>query len=347
MTSGAQAQTSSSPRGPGMTLADPVLQDEVSGVLQATEELLAARLSAGEDFVAEPVMHLLSAGGKRFRPLFCALAAQFGEASTSDAVIRSAAVVEMIHLATLYHDDVMDEAPLRRGVESANARWTNSVAILSGDYLFAAASAEMAEMGAPSIRLIAQTFAKLVTGQMRETIGDEAFANGDVDASIARYLQVIDEKTGCLIEAAGRLGAMHAAADADHVEALGRFGAVMGQVFQIVDDIIDVQSATAESGKTPGTDLREGVFTLPVLYALQDDGEAGAALRQRLTGPVDSDEEVAVILELIARTDGRERALRFVGDLCDDARAQLHTLPACAAREALDELLDYSTRRVG
>ncbi|EUA52364.1 polyprenyl synthetase family protein [Mycobacterium xenopi 4042] len=189
------------------------------------------------------------------------------------------AVIELVHLATLYHDDVMDEAQVRRGAQSANARWGNNVAILAGDYLFATASRLVSRLGPEAVRVIAETFAQLVTGQMRETRG----AAEGVDA-IEHYLRVVHEKTACLISAAGRFGATFSGADEQQVERLSRLGGIVGTAFQISDDIIDIDSAPDESGKVPGTDLREGVHTLPVLYALQDSGPQADRLRELLPG---------------------------------------------------------------
>ena len=194
------------------------------------------------------------------------------------------AVIEMVHLATLYHDDVMDEAEVRRGAPSANARWGNNVAILAGDYLFATASRLVSRLGPEAVRLIAETFAQLVTGQMRETRGAAEGAD-----SVEHYLKVVHEKTGCLIGAAGRFGAMFSGADADQVERLSRLGGIVGTAFQISDDIIDIDSESDESGKLPGTDMREGVHTLPMLYALREPGPEGARLRELLAGPVTDD----------------------------------------------------------
>ena len=261
----------------GVDLVSDEFAETVRSSLQRVEDLLLAELSSGDDVMTEAATHLAKAGGKRFRPMFAVLAAQFGERPDADEVITSATVVEMIHLATLYHDDVMDEAPLRRGAPSANARWSNSVAILSGDFLFARASRLVSTLGPDAVRIIAETFAELVTGQMRETVGVKA--GGD---PIEHYLRVVWEKTGSLIAAAGRFGAMASGATPDDVERLSRIGDVVGTAFQVSDDIIDISSVTGDSGKTPGTDLREGVHTLPVLYALRSDDASSQRLRQLL-----------------------------------------------------------------
>jgi len=228
---------SSAYRVAGVDLGDAELAAAVQLGLDAVEDLLRAELSAGELFVSETALHLVQAGGKRFRPLFTMLAAQLGPHPASAEVVRASAVVELIHLATLYHDDVMDEATMRRGAVSANARWDNSIAILTGDYLFAQASRLVAQLGPDAVRIIAETFAELVTGQMRETVGVK---NGQ-DA-VEHYLQVVAEKTGSLIATCGRYGAMFSGADAEQVQRLCRLGDAVGTAFQISDDIIDISS---------------------------------------------------------------------------------------------------------
>ncbi|MCI2417064.1 polyprenyl synthetase family protein [Saccharopolyspora sp. K220] len=302
------------------------------------ERLLHESVQSEFEFATRTSLHLVEAGGKRFRPLFTLLAAQFGDPAAEE-VIKSAAVIEMIHLATLYHDDVMDEATMRRGATSANARWDNSVAILTGDFLFAQASRLIADLGAQAVRQMAGTFEALVTGQMRETVG----VPGDEDA-IEFYLKVIYEKTGSLIATAGQFGAWFSGADEAHVRALERIGRILGTAFQISDDIIDIASPANESGKTPGTDLREGVRTLPMLYALADAG-ADPRLRELLARPLTSDAEVDEALELLRASDGLTRTRATLDEYADDARKELASLPDIPAREALSTLFDYVVAR--
>lgn len=231
-------------------------------------------LRQADEVMSDSLLHLFNAGGKRFRPLFTVLSAQIGPQPDAAAVTVAGAVIEMIHLATLYHDDVMDEAQVRRGAPSANAQWGNNVAILAGDYLLATASRLVARLGPEAVRIIADTFAQLVTGQMRETRG----TSENVD-SIEQYLKVVQEKTGSLIGAAGRLGGMFSGATDEQVERLSRLGGVVGTAFQIADDIIDIDSEFDESGKLPGTDVREGVHTLPMLYALRESARLRSVAR--------------------------------------------------------------------
>ncbi|MDO4911256.1 MAG: polyprenyl synthetase family protein [Corynebacterium sp.] len=320
---------------------DSELEASINKGMQQVEDLLRLEIASGADFLTDKVSHLAVAGGKRFRPMFALLASQYGANPGCTNVVKAGVVVEMTHLATLYHDDVMDEAPTRRGVPSANSRWGNSVAILAGDYLLALASNIMAELGVDTVRHFAHTFGVLVTGQMRETIGAE-----DRDP-VDHYMDVIREKTGVLIAAAGYLGALHSGASKEHIAALEGYGHAIGMVFQIVDDFIDIFSTTGESGKTPGTDLREGVFTLPVLYALKEQSPIGDELRALLTGPLTDDADVARALDLLAQSSGKELALRDVEHYLSKAHGFLDELPDCAATDALRSLADFTASRVG
>ncbi|RVW01538.1 polyprenyl synthetase family protein [Rhodococcus spongiicola] len=326
----------------GVDLGDQQLADLVRDRLTRVEELLVSELSDGEDFLTEAALHLAKAGGKRFRPLFTVLTAQLGPKGADPDVVTAATVVELVHLATLYHDDVMDEAAMRRGAPSANARWSNSIAILAGDYLFAHASRLVSTLGPEAVRIIAETFAELVTGQMRETIGAR-----DKKDPVEHYLQVVWEKTGSLIAASGRFGGTCSGADADQIARLERLGDAVGTAFQIADDIIDISSVSAQSGKTPGTDLREGVHTLPVLYALHEDGPEADRLRVLLDGPVTDDADLAEALALLERSAGMTAAKAKLGEYADRARAELALLPQGPANEALVRLVDYTVERVG
>ncbi|HKR48002.1 MAG TPA: polyprenyl synthetase family protein [Pseudonocardiaceae bacterium] len=323
----------------GVELADPALRAFLEQGLTRVEELLHRELQSEFHFLTETSLHLVDAGGKRFRPLFTLLASQFGsdQEATAD-VVRAAAVVELVHLATLYHDDVMDDATMRRGAASANARWDNTVAILTGDFLFAHASRLVADLGPEAVRIIACTFAELVTGQMRETLGP---VSGD--DPVAHYLAVIAEKTGSLIATAGRYGAMFSGASQERIDALRRFGAKIGIAFQISDDIIDIASPAAQSGKTPGTDLREGVRTLPMLYALTEPGVD--RLHVLLAGPLTDDTLIAEALNLLRSSPGLDRAAVALRSYTDSARAELAVLPPGPARDALFSVTTYLLAR--
>lgn len=343
MSNGAEFRqnTGDSAIGTRVDLGDDALNEQVFSGMARVESYLHDELDKSPDFLTDKIMHLTVAGGKRFRPMFALLASNYGSQPMCDEVIKAAAIIEITHLATLYHDDVMDEAQMRRGVPSANARWSNSVAILSGDILLAHASRIMSELGAETVSHFAATFGTLVTGQMRETIGA-----GETNP-VEHYMKVIEEKTGVLIASAGYLGALHSGADQSTTCALQEFGAAIGMVFQIVDDIIDIFSDTEDSGKTPGTDLREGVFTLPVLYALEAEGEIGDELRQLLANKLDDEATVARALELLALTNGRERALADVHHYLQLAEANLAKLPANPTTEALRRLAQFTVARVG
>ncbi|WP_025251863.1 polyprenyl synthetase family protein [Corynebacterium vitaeruminis] len=344
MSNGAQVSQAShgdAAVGAQVDLGDEALNAAIGTGLARVETLLLGELNKGEDFVTDKVLHLAEAGGKRFRPMFALLASNYGQTPLSDDVVKAAVVVEMTHLATLYHDDVMDEADKRRGVPSANARWNNSVAILAGDILLSHASRLMGELGAPTVLHFADTFGVLVTGQMRETIG--AGQSNAVD----HYMKVISEKTGILISSAGYLGGMHSGASEEHIKALQAYGSAIGMVFQIVDDFIDIFSESKDSGKTPGTDLREGVFTLPVLYALEEDSAIGEELRGLLTGPVEDEETVAHVIDLLRESTGRERALADVAFYLSEAEKALEVLPENATTAALRSLAQFAASRVG
>ncbi len=325
----------------GVDLGDPVFADHIRNRMEDVEKLLISELSMGEDFLTEPVLHLAIAGGKRFRPLFTLLTSQFGPHPESSDVVTASVVLELVHLATLYHDDVMDEATMRRGAVSANSRWGNSVAILAGDYLFAQASRLVSTLGPAAVEMIAVTFAALVTGQMRETVGARE------TAPVEHYLEVISEKTASLIAAAGKFGGTFSGADNERIATLQRLGDAVGMAFQISDDIIDISSNSDQSGKTPGTDLVEGVHTLPVLFALAEEGPDAARLLELLKEPVANDTDLAEALALLDASPGMGKAKVVLGEYAERARAELRTLPAGQANTSLQRLVDYTVERVG
>jgi heptaprenyl diphosphate synthase len=324
-----------------LNFADAELESAVAGTLADVEALLHAALTSEDPLIDEASRHLVEAGGKRFRPLLVAITAHFGD-YRAPHVTTAAAVVEMTHLATLYHDDVMDEALIRRGAPSANARWGNSVAILVGDFLFARAADLAADLGTEAVRIQAGTFARLVHGQIAETVGPR-----DADP-VEHYLHVIAAKTGSLIATAARFGAMFAGAPRDQVAALARYGEAMGTAFQLSDDLIDIASQAPESGKTPGTDLREGVPTLPVLYALGSDEQDAASVRLRellADGPVTDDDRLAEALVLLRESAAMKRARETVRGYAERARSELAPLPDVPARHALEHLCEFIADR--
>lgn len=307
--------------------------------LARVESALAESVGSEHPFVREAAGHLMAAGGKRFRPMLALLAAQLGDPERPE-VTSAAVVCELTHLATLYHDDVMDEASVRRGAPSANSRWTNSIAILTGDLLFARASDLLADLGPEAVRIQARTFERLVTGQIRETVGAQPG-----DDPVGHYLEVLADKTGSLVATSARFGAGFAGVDGDLVDALTAFGEEVGVAFQLSDDLIDIVSVAGASGKLPGTDLREGIATLPVLFALAGDDPGEARLRELVAAPVTDDTEHAEALALLRSSRSLERATGVLREYADRARAHLDAVPAGDVRDALSALCDYVVTR--
>lgn len=317
---------------------DERLSEDITLGLAAVEKLLRSSVESDDAFITEASRHLIDAGGKRFRAMLVLLAAQFGNPAAA-GVVPAAVVIELTHLATLYHDDVMDDAPVRRGSPSANARWNNTVAILTGDYLFAQASMILADLGPELIKIQAQTFSRLVSGQIRETAGPRRGED-----PIQHYIQVLADKTGSLIATAGRFGAMLAGAPSDVVRRVTRACEAIGVAWQLGDDLLDVAATSHQSGKTPGTDLREGIRTLPVLYVLAEEGPS--RLHTLLSGPVPEEnlqEALTLLRDHPAMDLARKELLRWV----DQARADLAGLPDIPARAALLALCDYVVARTG
>ncbi len=306
--------------------------------LDVIEEALLAAARAESPLVTEAARHIISAGGKRFRPLLVVLSSEFGDSPVrEDDVVRAAVVVELTHVASLYHDDVMDEAQLRRGSASANVRWGNTIAILVGDLLFARASDEVAELGPDFVRIQARTFSRLVQGQIAETVGPQGAD------PLEHYLRVVADKTGSLIATSAVFGAKIAGADARAQAALAAFGEEIGIVFQLSDDIIDITSD--DTGKTPGTDLREGIPTLPTLLARRSTDPADARLLELLDSDLHGDDALAEVLALLRRHPSIDEARAVVRRRAERARTLLRDLPDVAARAALEELCDTVVTR--
>ena len=312
------------------------LEGELVAGLAAVEERLRAEIKSDYELADITARHLVEAGGKRFRPLMVLLAAQFGD-PTAKGVIPAAVVVELTHLATLYHDDVMDEADVRRGTQSANSRWGNTVAILSGDFLFARSSKILADLGPEAVRIQAQTFERLVIGQLRESTGPRVGED-----PVQHHLDVLAGKTGSLIAAAGRYGALMSGVDSELTERISNFGECIGIAFQLSDDLIDIQSDT--SGKTPGTDLREGIKTLPVLLALADPNTS-KRLRELLSKPLVDDAEHAEALAALRIHPAIAKAQEVLLMWTEKARDLLAELPDGDAKVALSTLCDSVANR--
>jgi heptaprenyl diphosphate synthase len=314
----------------GLSLADGLAE---------VESALTAAVGSEHPFVREAAGHLMAAGGKRFRPMLALLAAQLGDPAVPE-VTQAAVVCELTHLATLYHDDVMDEAAVRRGAPSANSRWSNSIAILTGDLLFARASDLVADLGPDAVRIQARTFERLVTGQIRETVGPQPGED-----PVAHHLSVLADKTGSLVATSARFGAGFAGVDEALVAALTAFAEEVGVAFQLSDDLLDIVSEAGVSGKLPGTDLREGIATLPVLFALAGDDPAEARLRELVAAPVTAGADHAEALQLLRTSASLARATEVLASYADRARARLADVPAGEVRDALAALCDYVVTR--
>ena len=322
----------------GIANLDKDLERELIAGLDQVEALLSSHIQGDYPLLIETSRHLVEAGGKRFRPLITLLASHFGKGQ-SDQVIAAAVVCELTHVATLYHDDVMDEAKLRRGVTSANSRWSNTVAILTGDYLFSKASDLLADLGPEAVRLQAKTFERLVIGQIQETQG----AKTGVEA-LNHYLQVVSDKTGSLIATSARFGAMLSGADREIVETLTKFGEKIGIAFQLADDVIDISSDASQSGKVPGTDLREGIPTLVTLQIMSSKLDEDQELKLLLQSPI-PEEKIADVLVKLRQHSALKDAKNYLHNLSLEAKQLLEPLPAIPARSALEGLCDAVIER--
>ena len=317
----------------------PEIEQDLARRLDLVEKLLFAHVEGKYPFVNETSRHLIVAGGKRLRPVLTLLAANYGNTGERQ-VIEAAVVCELTHLATLYHDDVMDEAPLRRGVESANERWGNAVAILTGDYLFAKASDLLADLGPEAVRLQARTFERLVIGQIKETQGPQNGAD-----PLEHYISVIADKTGSLFGTSIRFGALLSGASSQVVEALTTFGEEIGIAFQLADDVIDIASQTNESGKTPGTDLREGVPTLVTLLVQKANRPEDQKLVASLAAPISDENEVAEVLAALRAHPALDEARTIALQYAENSRKLLSVLPVNQTTSAFLTLCDSLVTR--
>ena len=312
-----------------LSKVDDKLANRVLASLSEVEKLLLESTKSTDPFISEVASHLAKAGGKRFRPLLVCFASEFGK-PTQDT-ISAAVVVEITHLATLYHDDVMDEAPRRRGTESANARWDNTLAILTGDFLFAQASKMLADLGPEAVLLQAVTFERLVSGQIHETVGPQNGAD-----PVKHHIQVLADKTGSLIATSARFGGMFAGLPASALDALSAFGEAVGIAFQIADDILDIASEAQVSGKTPGTDLREGVVTLPMLLVQAANKPEDAELIELLGRPLPDDKEHARALELMRQHPAMKQAQAEADRYANMAIEQLSVIKNLAVENPIE-----------
>jgi heptaprenyl diphosphate synthase len=325
---------------PGLEAPDPTLENDVRARLDDVEEALVKAVRADSDLLAETASHLLSAGGKRFRPMLVLLAGYLGD-PTDPRLIPGSVAIELVHQATLYHDDVIDEADSRHGVPSANARWDNTVAILTGDYLFARASEISTDLGPEICRLLARTIATLCDGQIREV---------DVSRTLRQeeksYMEIIRRKTGALIATSCRLGGMLSDASPADVDTLEEFGEALGMAFQLSDDIMDITATESELEKEPGVDMKNGLYTLPVLYALESGEQREELSRLLAAGPPDG-ERLERALEIVRGEDSLDRARGTVAEEVDRAVTLASRLPRGTATAALESLARYLAVRCG
>ena len=315
----------------GIPNLDKALEASLLADMAKVEELMRSHIKGDYPLVIETSRHLVEAGGKRLRPLLTLLAAQFGDPSNYD-IIKAAVCCELTHLATLYHDDVMDDAVLRRGVISANKKWDNAVAILTGDYLFSKVSDMLADIGPEAVKLQAKTFERLVIGQIKETQG-----KSEGLSQIDHYMKVVADKTGSLIATSARFGALLSGASSQTVEVLTKFGEKIGVAFQIADDLLDISSNETASGKTPGTDLKEGIPTLVTLYVIAANNPADKDLISKLNGPISESDLPGVITQLRshkALSDVKD----YLANVANEANDLLTDLPEGAAKQALKNL---------
>ncbi|MFD3741304.1 MULTISPECIES: polyprenyl synthetase family protein [unclassified Streptomyces] len=321
---------------------DPSFRDRTAESLRAVEKrLLDCSTGAPDPRVAELTGHLAAAGGKRLRPLLVLLGAEFGE-PWRDGVVDTAVVAELVHISSLYHDDVMDGADLRHGVESVNARWGARLAVAGGNWLLARAARLAAELGPDMVRFHADVASDLVVGQLREMTGP-----GEGEDPVHHFFQVTAGKTAALLSMAAAAGALRGGAPAAHGRALAEYGRQLGIAFQISDDLLDLAAPTALIGKEQGKDLAAGVLSLPVILAVADRSPANAELRGLLAnGPLTDPGDRHRALELFAASAAPAAARGHLRLRLDRAGAALDPLPPGPAREALHALCAYVDTRV-
>jgi heptaprenyl diphosphate synthase len=297
------------------------------------ETLLAESVIFGDPYLDSVTTHLIFAGGKRLRPLLAVASATSGERAGSREDLLGGVALELMHLASLYHDDVMDEAEVRRNVDSVNARYGNLIAIVAGDYLMARSAAIAADLGTDIAGLLARTLAALTRGQVSEA--RTAFS---VERSEADYFAAIEGKTAALMSSSCRVGAMTARLPVEEREALTEFGRCFGMIYQVRDDILDIVATENELGKPAGQDLAEGIYTLPTIFALRD-ALIGEELRGVL-GAVLDDEDRERARKLVVATDGIERTIASAQTYLVQAHATLQRLPSAALRDGFASLID-------
>jgi heptaprenyl diphosphate synthase len=306
--------------------------------LKRVETRLYEATTSEDDFLTDIAQHLVRAGGKRYRPLLAQVAAELGRVE-GDAPVEAGVAVELIHIGSLYHDDVIDEADSRRGATSVNANWTNTVAILAGDFLLARASEVAAPLGTEAVELLARTYARLCEGQILELQLCD-----DLDHGPDEYYRVIGGKTASLIRTSARLGAMAGGASPEAVEAASAWGYEAGLVFQLADDVLDLVADEQFLGKPTGSDIREGTFTLPVLHALR--GPNGAAVRALLERDRPHDDDtVATVIDLVRSGGHIEAAIAETEAHLEAAASAIDGLPDGDVTKVFRSLADYLVDR--
>ena len=315
----------------GIPNLDNQLEQSLISDLKKVEELMRSHIKGDYPLVVETSRHLVEAGGKRLRPLLTLLSAQFGDPTNYD-IIKAAVCCELTHLATLYHDDVMDDAALRRGVVSANKKWDNAVAILTGDYLFSKVSDMLADIGPEAVKLQAKTFERLVIGQIKETQG-----KSEGLSQIDHYMKVVADKTGSLIATSARFGALLSGAPMEVVETLTKFGEKIGVAFQVADDLLDIASTETASGKTPGTDLKEGVPTLVTLFVMADNDPADKVLIEKLSKQI-IDQDLSGVIQELRNHKALKKVQDYLSNVAKEANQLLINLPNGPAKSALENL---------
>jgi heptaprenyl diphosphate synthase len=323
----------------GKLLPDDKLAADISAGMASVESLLWESVKDEQPFVTETSTHLIGAGGKRLRPFLALVCAQFGQHPLAPPVISGATSCEILHVATLYHDDVMDEAKLRRGAVSANERWNNTVAILTGDFLFAVASKLGSNLGSFVLDVHTVTSRRLVTGQLRESVGWSPNLTHE-----EHYLKVVSDKTASLFSAACQIGAHVAGAAEEHVKLVGRFAESFGVAFQLSDDLLDIMGDDL-LGKKVGADLEAKVSTLPVIYVKSAADPADARLLELLDGDLADAANLAQALELLRMHKSIDRTRLELQKYVDQACLALDLLPQVPATQALRSLAESMITR--
>ncbi len=292
----------------------------VEGDLARLETLLAESVVIGDEYLDAVTTHLIYAGGKRLRPLLAVSSATGGRRDATRDDLLGGVALELMHLASLYHDDVMDEAEIRRNVDSVNARYGNLIAIVAGDYLMARSAAIAADLGTEIAGLLARTLAWLTRGQVSEVRTAYSVTRTEAD-----YYEAIEGKTASLMASSCRVGALTAGRGADEVEALTEFGRSFGMIYQLRDDVLDLVDVEGQLGKPAGQDLAEGIYTLPTLFAF-NDAQIGSELRDLLGGPLEDDDRERA-RKMVVATDGVAETLRVARTHVDRAHEVVRHLP--------------------